>query len=128
MRYIHRPISRDILAALFRSSQVGLVSPLRDGMNLVAKEYIAAQSEDDPGVLVLSKFAGAAEDLEEAVIVNPYDIDDMADRLFLALEMPLIERRERQAALLARIRANDARHWQATYLDALVEQGKTRSS
>ena len=128
VRYIHRPISREILAALFRSSQVGLVSPLRDGMNLVAKEYIAAQSEDDPGVLVLSKFAGAAEDLEEAVIVNPYDIDDMADRLFLALDMPRIERRERQAALLARVQANDARHWQATYLDTLIEQGKTRSS
>ena len=95
-------------------------------MNLVAKEYAAAQSEEDPGVLVLSKFAGAAEDLQEAVIVNPYDIDDMADRLYHALEMPLMERRERQAALLARVRANDARHWQASYLEALVEQGKTR--
>ena len=126
VRYIHRSIPRHILAALFRGSQVGLVSPLRDGMNLVAKEYIAAQSDDDPGVLVLSKFAGAAEDLEEAVIVNPYDIDDMADRLYLALEMPLIERRERQTALLARIRVNDARQWQASFLKALIEQGKAR--
>lgn len=126
VRYIHRPIPRHILAALFRGSQVGFVSPLRDGMNLVAKEYVAAQSDDDPGVLVLSKFAGAAEEMEEAVLVNPYDIDEMAERLHLALTMPLEERRERQSALLARIRASDARHWQASFIDALKAQGKAR--
>ncbi|MFY0614866.1 MAG: trehalose-6-phosphate synthase [Hyphomicrobiaceae bacterium] len=126
VRYIHRPIPRHILAALFRGSQVGFVSPLRDGMNLVAKEYVAAQSDDDPGVLVLSKFAGAAEEMEEAVLVNPYDIDEMGERLHLALTMPLEERRERQSALLARIRASDARHWQASFIDALKAQGKAR--
>ena len=119
VRYIHRAIPRHILAALFRGSQIGFVSPLRDGMNLVAKEYVAAQSDDDPGVLVLSKFAGAAEELEEALIVNPYDTDEMADTLHSALLMPLEERRERQRALLARIRSNNARHWQKTFLDAL---------
>lgn len=126
VRYIHRGIPRHILAALFRGSQVGLVSPLRDGMNLVAKEYVAAQSDQDPGVLVLSKFAGAAEDMEEALIVNPYDVDDMAEMLHVALEMPLGERRERQNALLERIRSNDARYWQASFLDALVAREKAR--
>jgi trehalose 6-phosphate synthase len=120
VRYIHRPIERSVLAALFRGSRVGFVTPLRDGMNLVAKEYIAAQNDDDPGVLVLSKFAGAAEELEEALIVNPYNIDEMAGALRAALEMPLAERKERQAALLRRIRAHDARHWQDSILSKLA--------
>jgi len=120
VRYIHRSIPRHILAALFRGSQIGFVTPLRDGMNLVAKEYVAAQNDDDPGVLVLSKFAGAAEQMEEAVIVNPYNVDEMANALRGALEMPLAERKERQAALLARIRTHDANYWQASFLDALA--------
>jgi trehalose 6-phosphate synthase len=124
VRYIHRSIPRHILAALFRGSQIGFVTPLRDGMNLVAKEYIAAQSNDDPGVLVLSKFAGAAEELQEAVIVNPYDTDEMAEALHSALEMPLGERRERQNALLARIRSGNASQWQSSYLEALAEAGR----
>ena len=99
LRYIHRSIARDILAALFRGSKAGLVTPLRDGMNLVAKEYIAAQDDDDPGVLILSRFAGAAEDLEEALIVNPYDIDDVATAMQRALKMPLAERVERHQRL-----------------------------
>jgi trehalose 6-phosphate synthase len=121
VRYIHRAIPRDILAALFCGSQIGFVTPLRDGMNLVAKEYVAAQRDDNPGVLVLSKFAGAAEEMEEALIVNPYDVDDMAENLHNALQMPLGERMERQKALLARIKRHDARHWQASFLDSLVE-------
>ena len=100
VRYIHRSIERDILAALFRGSKAGLVTPLRDGMNLVAKEYIAAQDDDDPGVLILSRFAGAAEDLEEALIVNPYDMDDVATAMQRALKMPLAERIERHRALI----------------------------
>lgn len=120
VRYIHRSIPRHILAALFRGSQIGFVTPLRDGMNLVAKEYVAAQNDEDPGVLVLSKFAGAAEELVEAVIVNPYDIDEMAMALYQALNMPLAERVERQAALLARIRQNDAKSWQAEFLARLT--------
>ncbi|MDX1422299.1 MAG: trehalose-6-phosphate synthase [Kiloniellales bacterium] len=119
LRYIHRAIPRRTLAALFRGSQVGFVSPLRDGMNLVAKEYVAAQDDKDPGVLVLSKFAGAAEDMKEALIVNPYNIDEMAENLQQALNMPLAERRHRQRALMKRIRARDAHAWQSSFLDAL---------
>ena len=119
LRYIHRSIPRDILAALFRGSKAGLVTPLRDGMNLVAKEYIAAQDDDDPGVLILSRFAGAAEDLEEALIVNPYDTDDVATAMQRALKMPLGERVERHRVLLERVRARDVTHWREQFLAAL---------
>lgn len=120
VRYIHRNVPRDQLAALFRGSEVGLVTPLRDGMNLVAKEYVAAQDPDSPGVLVLSRFAGAAEDLQEALIVNPYDIDDIAHALEQALTMSADERRERHQALFERIRQNDATHWRESFLAALT--------
>ena len=120
VRYIHRNVPRDQLAALFRGSEVGLVTPLRDGMNLVAKEYVAAQDSDSPGVLVLSRFAGAAEDLQEALIVNPYDIDDIAHALEQALIMPLEERRERHQALFTRVRENDAKKWQQSFLATLA--------
>ena len=119
VRYIHRAIPRKTLAALFRGSQVGFVSPLRDGMNLVAKEYVAAQDGDDPGVLVLSKFAGAAEDLQEALIVNPYNSDETAEILQRALKMPLAERRRRQHILMRKIRERDANHWQSSFLGTL---------
>jgi trehalose 6-phosphate synthase len=119
VRYIHRVVPRDTLAALFRGSQVGLVTPLRDGMNLVAKEYVAAQDEEDPGVLVLSRFAGAAEDLEQALIVNPYDPDEVAHALQQAIKMPLSERRERHRALLRKIREHDGRYWRESFLGAL---------
>ena len=119
LRYVHRSMPRDTLAALFRGSEVGLVTPLRDGMNLVAKEYIAAQSEEDPGVLILSKFAGAAEDLQEALIVNPYNIDDMASAMQTALRMPIEERKERHAALLRRIKTHDVSFWRRSFLEVL---------
>jgi trehalose 6-phosphate synthase len=119
VRYIHRAVPRATLAALFRGSQVGLVTPLRDGMNLVAKEYVASQDADNPGVLVLSKFSGAAEDLEEASIVNPYDTDEMAIAIHRALTMPLSERRERYDALIDRVRTRDVRNWRETFLEAL---------
>src|SRR5690606_3980393 len=109
LRYINRPVSREILAPLFHGSHVGFVTPLRDGMNLVAKEYIAAQDPSDPGVLVLSQFAGAAEELSEALMVNPYNIDDMALQLHRALTIPLEERRERHATLRRRVFEDDAR-------------------
>lgn len=121
VRYIHRAVPRDRLACLFRASHVGLVTPLRDGMNLVAKEYVAAQDPDDPGVLVLSQFAGAAEELQEALLVNPYDADDVADRLFEALGMPLDERLDRHAALYGRIHAQDAKAWLVSFLARLEE-------
>ena len=120
LRYIHRHVPRSTLAVLLRESQVGFVSPLRDGMNLVAKEYVAAQDGRNPGVLVLSKFAGAAETLKEAVIVNPYDVDEMAECLQKALRMPLAERKRRQRALLATIRKHDVHEWQHKFLDALA--------
>ncbi|MGE3247002.1 MAG: trehalose-6-phosphate synthase [Beijerinckiaceae bacterium] len=119
VRYMNRAVPRNILAALFRGSQVGLVTPLRDGMNLVAKEYVAAQDDDNPGVLILSKFAGAAEQMSEALLINPYNVDEMSDTLQRAIRMPLQERKERQAALLAKITQFDARQWQQSFLGVL---------
>ena len=123
IRYIRRSVPRTKLAPLLRGSQVGLVTPLRDGMNLVAKEYVAAQDPEDPGVLVLSKFAGAAEELRQALIVNPYDIDGMARRLHRALTMPLKERQRRHAALLDQVMRHDARAWLDAFLAALEAAG-----
>jgi len=123
IRYIHRSVPRETLAAVFRGSEVGLVTPLRDGMNLVAKEYIAAQDADDPGVLVLSRFAGAAADLEEALIVNPYDQDNVSDALKAAVTMPLGERQERHRALLERVETNDVSRWRADFLTDLRGEG-----
>ncbi|MBE0694423.1 MAG: trehalose-6-phosphate synthase [Aquamicrobium sp.] len=125
IRYIHRSVSRRKLAPLFRGSQVGFVTPLRDGMNLVAKEYVAAQDPEDPGVLVLSKFAGAAEEMRQALIVNPYDIDDMARRLHRALTMPLKERRRRHEALLDHVTRHDATAWLDAFLAALKPPAET---
>ena len=84
-----------------------MVTPLRDGMNLVAKEYVAAQDAEDPGVLVLSQFAGAAEEMTEALIINPYNVEETADGIRSALEMPLAERRTRHEALMAAVRKHD---------------------
>src|ERR1700742_4651567 len=91
IRYVNRPYSRTALAGLYRSARVGLVTPLRDGMNLVAKEFVAAQNADDPGVLVLSRFAGAARQMKAAVLVNPYDPEGVGGAIERALSMPLIE-------------------------------------
>jgi trehalose 6-phosphate synthase len=118
--YIKRPTPRNLLAGLLRRCHVGLISPLRDGMNLVAKEYLAAQDPLDPGVLILSQFAGAAEQLGEALIVNPYDTQGLAGAICIALEMPKVERQARHAALLDRIRAEDIDWWRQRYLDALT--------
>ena len=95
IQYIHRSTPRKMLVDVYRNSRIGFVTPLRDGMNLVAKEYVAAQNPDDPGVLILSRFAGAAEQMKEALIVNPYDVEEMADNIKVALEMGLTERQER---------------------------------
>lgn len=119
LRYIHRSIERRTLAALFRQAEVCFVSPLRDGMNLVAKEYVAAQDEKNPGVLVLSKFAGAAEELHEAIIINPYDVDEMANALHKAMKMPFAERKARHSALLKRVRNRDISWWCREFLEAL---------
>ena len=119
LRYIHRPVARETLAVHYRASRVGLVTPLRDGMNLVAKEYIAAQDGADPGVLILSRFAGAADDLQEALIVNPYDIDEVAHAMRRAIEMQKEERIERHRVLMKRIRQHDACNWMQSFLRAL---------
>jgi trehalose 6-phosphate synthase len=100
---------------------VALVTPLRDGMNLVAKEFIAAQDPADPGMLVLSRFAGAAEQLKEALLVNPYDAQGTAHAIQRALTMPQEERINRHAALMKRIRQQDVHWWSRSFLDALAE-------
>ncbi len=115
IRYLFRAYSQRDLAAFYREADVCLVSPLRDGMNLVAKEYVAAQT-GDPGVLVLSRFAGAAAELRDALIVNPYDIEGTARALARALDMPLEERARRQAALLAPVMEHTAARWAEGFL------------
>ena len=122
VRYIHRNVSRKRLPGLYRVARVALVTPLRDGMNLVAKEFIAAQDPADPGVLVLSRFAGAAEQLKQALLVNPYDSDGTADTIQRALQMPLPERQLRHQKLLENIRTQDVHWWRKSFLDALGEQ------
>ena len=119
LRYINRSFSRQALAGIFRLSRVGLVTPLRDGMNLVAKEYVAAQSSRSPGVLVLSRFAGAAQQLEGALIVNPYDIQGMADALQTALNMSLDERKRRFSTLIESVREDNVVRWRESFLGRL---------
>ena len=117
--YLNQHFDRKILMKVFRYAEVGLVTPLRDGMNLVAKEYVAAQDPADPGVLVLSQFAGAANELTSALIVNPYDRDDVANALNRALTMPLTERISRHAEMMKIIKENDIDRWQARFIDDL---------
>ena len=119
IRYIHRAVPRERLAKLFRRAKIGLVTPLADGMNLVAKEFVAAQDPEDPGVLILSKFAGAAEQMTDALIVNPHDMEEMVHHIVTARSMPLRERRRRNDALLATLRENDVHHWRRSVLSAL---------
>lgn len=119
VRYLARSYSRDELAGLFRIARVGLVTPLRDGMNLVAKEYVMAQDPEDPGVLILSEFAGAAEQLEEALIVNPHDRYTLADTIQIALTMPLEERKRRWEALRDVVRRTDIAWWRDLFLTDL---------
>ena len=120
IRYLNRAFDRPTLMAFFREANVGLVTPVRDGMNLVAKEFIASQDPEDPGVLVLSDLAGAAQELIDAVLVNPYDVDGVADGMHQALTMPLEERRERHEGMLAVLRRNDITAWRTRFVDALL--------
>lgn len=119
LRYLARSYSRDELAGLFRISRVGLVTPLRDGMNLVAKEFVMAQAPEDPGVLILSEFAGAAEQLREALIVNPHDRYTLAKTLQVALTMPLAERQARWQALRDVVVKTDIAWWRELFLKDL---------
>src|SRR6202047_4210197 len=120
IRYVNRSYSQRALAGLYRSARVGLVTPLRDGMNLVAKEYIAAQNPEDPGVLILSRFAGAASECTAALLVNPYDPEAVATSIAHALSMSLEERRTRHQALFQVISDNDLKSWGEHFLVALT--------
>jgi trehalose 6-phosphate synthase len=122
IRYVNRTYSRTALSGLYRAANVALVTPLRDGMNLVAKEYVAAQNPDNPGVLILSKFAGAVAELSEgALVVNPHETEGVSAAIRRALDMPLDERKARFAPMMRVITANDIDHWAQSFLDALAE-------
>lgn len=116
IRYFVRALPPGELFAAYRRADVALVTPLRDGMNLVSKEYVAAQLEDD-GVLILSEFAGAAEELQEAITVNPFDVDAVAEAIHRALVMPEDERHARMSALRARVRAHDVHAWVRGFIE-----------
>jgi len=119
VRYINKAHTRTALAGLYRAARVGLVTPLRDGMNLVAKEFVAAQNAEDPGVLVLSRFAGAARECTAALLVNPYDHEGVAIAINRALSMSLDERKARHTVNFKALMANDLSHWAERFLEAL---------
>ena len=119
VRYLNKGFNRKLLAGFYRRSAVGLVTPLRDGMNLVAKEYVAAQSELNPGVLILSQFAGAAEELNGAILVNPYDTDSMSEAMNTALDMDLSERITRWIQMMDQLEHFDVNRWRRDCLEAI---------
>jgi trehalose 6-phosphate synthase/phosphatase len=127
VHYVHRPVSNTDLVALYRAADVMLVTPLRDGMNLVAKEYVASRVDGD-GVLVLSEFAGAAAELGDALVVNPYDIDGVARSIRRALSMPERERRTRMEALRQRVCDHDIHGWSRRFIAALNAVRRARSA
>ncbi len=128
IRYLNRTYRRDQLAGIYRAARVGLVTPLRDGMNLVAKEYVAAQNPDDPGVLILSRFAGAAEQMGEALLVNPYSREELSDAIQKALTMPKAERIRKWQALMEVVRATDVGIWRDDFVRALNSDEATSQS
>jgi trehalose 6-phosphate synthase len=121
IRYLNRGFSRAALAGFYRAAHVGLVTSLNDGMNLVAKEYVAAQNPLDPGVLVLSRFTGAAKQLDAAVVVNPHDIDAVARAIAQALAMPIEERRERWDVMMETLRSSSLDMWFSDFVSNLAE-------
>jgi trehalose 6-phosphate synthase len=120
VRYVNKAHSRNALAGLYRGARAALVTPLRDGMNLVAKEYVAAQDPEDPGVLILSRFAGAAVEMKPALLVNPFDTEGVAAAIHRALSMPIEERRARQQALFRIVSESDIELWPGRFLTALT--------
>jgi trehalose 6-phosphate synthase len=124
VRYTNRPYSRTVLSGLYRCARVGLVTPLRDGMNLVCKEYVAAQDSEDPGVLILSRFAGAAAEFGSAVLVNPYDPEAVGAAITRALQMPRNERIARHSKLVEALLQNDISTWGERFLDSLTNGAK----
>ena len=125
IRYLHRGFSQTRLAGFYRTARVGLVTPLNDGMNLVAKEYVAAQNPLDPGVLVLSKFAGAARQLDSALLVNPHDIDAVARAISAGLSMPNEERRQRWSAMMETLKSSSLTAWVEEFVSALAASPRT---
>jgi trehalose 6-phosphate synthase len=121
IRYVNRAHARTALAGLYRSARAALVTPLRDGMNLVAKEYVAAQDEENPGVLILSRFAGAAVELGSALLVNPYDPEAVGATIARALSMPLEERRARHTKMYQVLCANDVKYWGERFMATLTQ-------
>jgi trehalose 6-phosphate synthase len=121
IRYVNSSIGHNVLAGLYRMAKVGLVTPMRDGMNLVAKEYVAAQDPANPGVLVLSRFAGAARELQSAIIVNPYDEEAVSQAIAKGLALPLEERIERHQAMLRHLRRHDISIWCDSFLGDLTD-------
>lgn len=119
LRYLNRGFRRRTILAMYNLAKVGFVTPLRDGMNLVAKEYVAAQDPEDPGVLVLSKMAGASAELDSAVIVNPYDVTSVAKQLAHAVMMPLDERRDRWHKMMAILKTNNIHTWHRRFMHDL---------
>jgi trehalose 6-phosphate synthase len=121
LRYLNQSFANRTLTGFFRASKVGLVTPFRDGMNLVAKEYVASQDGEDPGVLVLSSFAGAAREMKSALIVNPYDLDSIAEAMAKALDMSRQERQERWNDMMRVLRRNDIAAWREAFVARLTE-------
>ena len=119
IRYVNQGYPRAELAGFYRASQIGLVTPLRDGMNLVAKEYVAAQDPEDPGVLILSRFAGAALQMQDALLINPYSADEISEAIKKALEMPKTERIRRWENLMKSVREEDVVWWRHKFVSAL---------
>ena len=127
IRYLYTQFGPEELIAYYAAGDIALLTPLRDGMNLVAKEYIASHPDDD-GTLILSEFAGAAEELPEALLVNPYDIDQIAARIKEALTMSDEMRKERMRALRSRVRSNNLERWSSAFLQALDDAARARQS
>jgi trehalose 6-phosphate synthase len=124
IRYVNQGYAREDLAGFYRASEMALVTPLRDGMNLVAKEYVAAQNPEDPGVLILSRFAGAALQLKEAILINPYSKDEISDAIHTALAMPKEERIRRWQAMNESVKTEDVVAWRRAFVSALEGAGK----
>ena len=126
IRYLNRNFSHETLMGFLRKACVGVVTPIRDGMNLVAKEFVAAQDPEDPGVLVLSRLAGAAEELGGALLVNPRDTGAIASAVHDALSMPLRERCTRHAQMIEVLRRNDIHAWHSRFVAQLQARTPSR--
>ena len=120
LRYLNKSFNHRILTGFYRAARLALITPLRDGMNLVVKEYLASQNPDNPGMPILSYFAGAAHELGEAILVNPNDVEGVADAIVHGLEMPVDERKERWNAMMTSLRRNDADAWRRRFVEALA--------